>query len=181
MAVRKKHIQMLVERLLAAQGVSSAPVPVEKLAEACGATIKRQPAEDSLSGFLLRDRAGTLAVIGVNSTHHANRQRFTVAHELGHLLLHPPEAVHVDREEQAFDLKLRSRESSDGTDPEEIESNMFAAELLMPTSFIQNDFHKYRGLDLMDPKTEQVLEELASRYEVSTQALTYRVVKLGLL
>ena len=38
--------------------------------------------------------------IVVNSLHHANRQRFTLAHELGHFELHMTEfgsAVHVDK------------------------------------------------------------------------------------
>jgi len=181
MRTRKKHIRSVVERLLTHNRVSSAPVPIEDLARALGVSIRRTPAQESLSGFLLRDNGGGRAIIGVNKLHHQNRQRFTIAHELGHLLLHTRQEVYVDgRAEAGLTVSRRDEESGAGTNVEEIEANVFAAELLMPAAFLHADFASYSTLDLLDEDTlGDVLGDLAQKYKVSRQALTYRLVNLG--
>ena len=136
MAVRRKQIRSLVDQLLQQHSIVGPPVPVEKIATALGLELRRAPAEEDLSGFLYRDRQKKTATIGVNSTHHPNRQRFTVGHELGHYLLHDRDGIHVDRR---FEIKLRNAKSSEGTDDEEKEANLFAAELLMPHEFLLKD------------------------------------------
>jgi Zn-dependent peptidase ImmA (M78 family) len=101
-------------------------VPVERIAKAEGISLVLKDVEGDISGFLLRRDDGS-PVIGVNSHHPPVRQRFTVAHELGHYLLGDEDSLHIDRE-----LRLRSNLSSQGVDSDEIEANLFAAELLMP-------------------------------------------------
>lgn len=78
-------------------------------------------------------------IIGINSLHHPNRQRFSIGHEIRHLALHrnlTSGKVHVDKE---FLVQLptlnRDAASALGTDLIEIEANRFSAELLMPTSW----------------------------------------------
>lgn len=72
------------ELLLRAR-IAEPPVPVEQLARNAGALISYQPFEaEDISGLLYRT-AGTAPVIGVNSNNPKVRQRFTIAHELGHL------------------------------------------------------------------------------------------------
>ena len=171
--VRRKHIRSLVQKLLAEQRVRSAPIDVSEIAKAMGVEVQETPAEDDLSGFLYRDRKRKLAVIGVNADHHPNRRNFTTAHELGHYLLHDFDDVHVDRH---FKVWLRSEASSQGTDIEEKEANLFAAELLMPADFLAHDVEEIGTIDLLD---EEVLKELASKYGVSTQAMTFRLAYLG--
>jgi len=176
MAVRRKMIRTQVEILLEKQRIKNASVDVEKLARALGAEVKREPADDNLSGFLFRDLAAHRAVIGVNSSHHKNRQRFTIAHEIGHLLLHKGEQIHIDRLDSGYYVNQRNSESSTGANEEEIEANLFAAELLMPKMFLDADLLKHQDLDLFDDST---LQNLAEKYEVSLQALTYRLAYLG--
>jgi Zn-dependent peptidase ImmA (M78 family) len=175
-SVRRKHIRALVDRLLAKRDIHSAPVAVADLANSLGVEVRFQPAETTLSGFLVRDPNQQHAVIGVNRTHHWKRQRFTIAHELGHFLLHNQERVHVDRTEQGLLVKLRNQNSSTGLDVEEKEANLFAAELLMPMTFLQADLEAYTAIDLLD---EEVLKPLADLYQVSTQALTFRLAYLN--
>jgi Zn-dependent peptidase ImmA (M78 family) len=175
MAVRRKHIRDLVDRLLEQHGIISPPVPVEKIAEAFGLELRRAPAEEDLSGFLYRDRHKKTAAVGVNSTHHANRQRFTIGHELGHYLLHDLEGIHVDRR---FEVKLRNGKSGEETDDQEKEANLFAAELLMPERILKADLAMIEQLDLED---EASLVRLSERYAVSVQALSFRVANLGLV
>jgi Zn-dependent peptidase ImmA (M78 family) len=180
MSVRTKHIRVTAERLIASNGVLAAPVPVDKLAAALGTEVRREPAEDDLSGFLMRGVDGRRAVIGVNSSHHPNRQRFTIAHEIGHLLLHDGEKIHVDRTGQVYQVNLRSEASSAGTDIAEIEANAFAAELLMPAAFLRADLADQRTLNLLDEDVlDTLLKPLARKYGVSPQALTFRLGRLG--
>lgn len=175
MTVRRKHIRALVERLLAEHKVRSAPVDVAGIARDLGVQVKEEPAEDELSGFLYRDRKRNSAIIGVNGNHHPNRRTFTTAHELGHYLLHDFDEVHVDRQ---FKVWLRNEASSQGTDLEEKEANLFAAEMLMPARFIERDVERIGTVDLMD---EEVIQDLAEEYGVSAQAMTFRLAYLGYL
>ncbi|MCB9924344.1 MAG: ImmA/IrrE family metallo-endopeptidase [Planctomycetaceae bacterium] len=173
--VRRKHIRRLVQGLLAEHHFRSAPVQVAEIARSLGVEVQETPTEDDLSGFLYRDRLDDSAIIGVNATHHPNRRNFTIAHELGHYLLHDLDDVHVDRD---FKVWLRSEASSQGTDVEEKEANLFAAELLMPASFVKQDVEDIGTIDIID---EEVLQELAAKYNVSTQAMTFRLAYLGYL
>jgi len=151
--------------------IAAAPVPVEKIAKARGARIFYQSLEDDVSGFLYRDTAQ--AVIGVNTHHAPARQNFTTAHELGHLLLHDQEQLHVDH---GFRVRLRDDVSSQGTDEAEREANFFAASLLMPKEFLETDLASEDSVDLLD---DDFLHGLARKYGVSTQALVNRLKNLG--
>ncbi len=176
MLVRRKLIRERAIGLLEQFGIKEAPVPVEELARRLGAKVVRQRAPDELSGFVLREPAKGMVIIGVNAAHHPNRQRFTIGHELGHFLLHQGERLHVDKQWTGYQVKLRSEESGTGTNVDEMEANLFAAELLMPLSFLTADVTKL----VVDQKsTEKKIEKLAKRYEVSQQALTVRLTSIG--
>lgn len=71
------------------------------------------------------------AVIGVNSFHPQNRGRFTIVHEIG--------KVYMDGINNIFRFQHRNQDSSKGTNIEEKEANLFAAELLMPKQFLAKD------------------------------------------
>src|SRR5580704_6901556 len=78
--------------------IKTSPIPIEKVARSLGAQVRFSPFDDELSGMIhIKDG---VPIIGVNSLHHPNRQRFTIAHEVGHLCLHREyitQAVHVDK------------------------------------------------------------------------------------
>ena len=169
---RRRLIQSEVVELLQRNNITEAPVDVERVAKSVHIAVRRTPSEDDISGFLLR-QAGQ-AIIGVNTLHHPNRQRFTIAHELGHFVLHQHDEVHIDRAV----VKLRDRTSSKGEDPEEVEANGFAAELLMPEQFLTRDLARLTFTDLLD---DRGMQRLAKQYQVSVQAMTNRLVSLGYL
>ena len=171
MGIRRRKIESLIEVLLDRYDITEAPVPVEQIAKAEGARIFYQSLEDDVSGFLYRDQ--TEMVIGVNTHHAPVRQNFTTAHELGHMLLHDQEQLHVDH---AFRVRLRSDVSSQGTDDYEREANFFAASLLMPRGFIERDLQDEEFVNLLD---DDFLTDLAYKYGVSTQALINRLKNLG--
>lgn len=171
MAIRKRKIRALVGTLLTEHGVTQPPVPVERIAKARGVRFHLDALEGDISGFAYR--SGDQLVIGVNTSQAAVRQRFTIAHELGHLLLHDQGRIHVDR---GFVFRLRSDVSSQGTEWEEIEANRFAAELLMPEQFLREDLE---GIDSMDMLDDDRIAALAKHYDVSKQALLIRLAALG--
>lgn len=168
MSIRRKTIRALAERLLAEHSVRRAPVNVKSIAKSLGLVVNYSATDDSISGFLFR-KLDEPAVIGVNSGQSEVRQRFTIAHELGHYLLHGTE-MHVDR------FKWRSDVSSKGTDIEEKEANLFAAEFLMPEVFLRRDIRSLSSFDLVE---EKKISQLAEQYNVSVQALTFRLAYLG--
>ena len=160
------------EALIAQHNVRKAPVPVEALAESLGAVVRREPfsGEQRLSGLIRRTRNGG-AVIGVNSLDAPVRQRFTIAHELGHFLLHDLD-LHVDRD---FPVRFRDHRSSTAADIAEIEANQFAQHLLMPAKLLNNDLLK---LDPFDVDDDEQIEALARKYDVSVRAMSLRIAKL---
>ena len=171
MAIRRRKVESMIESLLARHRVREAPVPVDRIAKAEGARIFYQSLEDNVSGFLYRD--ASQIVIGVNTHHAPVRRNFTTAHELGHLLLHDQEQLHIDHD---FRVRLRDDRSSEGIDEAEREANFFAASLLMPRAFLEADLSGQEYVDLLD---DDSLRELARKYGVSTQALAIRLKSLG--
>jgi len=179
MGVRRKFIRDLAEKLLAEHYPSEAPVDVAGIAEHYDIEVKLERVDDDLSGFLYRDDTGH-AIIGANRNHHENRRRFTIAHELGHYLLHEAERVHLDSRASGYALQLRSPESATGENVNEREANLFAAELLMPAKFLAKDLRAH-NVDLLDDDQNalKMLKSLAKKYKVSVQALTIRLNNLG--
>lgn len=161
-------IRSEVTRILKKCGVTEPPVPVDIVARFMGAQIRYSPIEGELAGMLVR-KEGQI-IIGVNSLHHPNRQRFTIAHECGHLLLHKGE-IHIDH---SFRINRRDEVSAMASDPDEIEANRFAAELLMPYAMIIDDLVA-RHIDIED---EVEIKKLAQKYGVSVQAMTHRITNL---
>lgn len=172
MAVRRKMIRKVVEEILKKAGINRPPITVERIAKDLEIRVRFEPFEGNLSGCIVRQ--ADHVTIGINSFHHKNRQRFTLAHEIGHFFLHKGEEVIVDR---AFKVNLRNSEAAKAERPEEIEANYFAAELLMPTRFLLGDLE---GKEI-DIESDEHIRELSSLYEVSRQALSYRLTNLGYL
>jgi Zn-dependent peptidase ImmA (M78 family) len=100
---------------------------------------------------------GDSVTIGYNKSQHQHRQRFTVAHEIGHLLL--------GHTSGSFILDLNSGK------PEEIEANQFAAELLMPLAMLENDIKN--GM--------KNAKNIAMLYNVSEEAVWWKIVDCKLI
>lgn len=148
------------------------PVNVHQIARRLGVRIERADLGEDCSGVLVR--RGDAAVLGVNYSHHPNRQRFTVAHELGHFLMHDGDR-YIDK--GMTTVQFRNAESSTGTQAEERDANQFAAALLMPEAWVRREFHQH-PFDLGD---DQALDAMCRMFGVSSQAMSFRLVNLGLL
>jgi Zn-dependent peptidase ImmA (M78 family) len=156
-------------------GISEPPVPVEEIARQLGARVSFERFNEDVSGILYRDARS--AVIGVNAAHARTRQRFTIAHEIGHMRLHKGRPMFVDH---SVRVDRRDANASRGIDPQEIEANSFAAALLMPEDMIFGavvDSSTTRGV----ARSEDIIRRLAKRFNVSPQAMEYRLANLGLV
>ena len=126
------NIEQQAVKLLEENDVRRAPVPVDVIARAMGLDVRYAPTTDDVSGALIR--RGKTAIIAVNSAQHENRQRFTIAHEIGHFMLHKRAQRHFDED---FLVDFRNAKSSEATQQNEIAANRFAAALLMPRKFLE--------------------------------------------
>lgn len=167
----KKMIEDKVRGLMQETN-SSVPVDLERIAEHLQILIRREAFNGDISGFLFRQN--DKAAIVVNRRQSKARQRFTIAHEIGHYLLdHKKNEIHVDR---AFVLKFRRGQPA-GSDPEEIQANAFAAALLMPRDALSADIKSFERNGVIDDTT---IQTLADKYGVSIQALLIQLATIDL-
>ncbi|ABD09522.1 hypothetical protein CcI156_21275 [Frankia sp. CcI156] len=161
--------------LLARHAVAAPPVPVDKIAAAEGISVVQEPfRDDEVSGVLLREPDRTMII--VNAANAVVRQRFTIAHEIGHFTLHRG-TVYLDGRAR---VNFRDGLSSMATDQEEIEANSFAAALLMPTKWVRTAFETTVRNSPVGSE-EELAGLLAGRFVVSRQAMLFRLIYLGLI
>jgi Zn-dependent peptidase ImmA (M78 family) len=169
-----RKTDLAAQSLLNDANVDAAPIDVFALAKLAGTEVVQHKFDDGdISGMLYRD--DTLTVIGLNSTHSLTRQRFTVAHELGHLKLHPGRSLILDAPAR---VNFRDPSASLATDREEIEANAFAAALLMPERLVLEAVSRLLTATHHTPETLTML--LAKEFEVSEAAMGYRLINLGI-
>ena len=157
------------EETLRQAKIVSAPIAVERVAKHLGAEVRFSPLDDELSGMIYIKN--NVPIIGVNSLHHPNRQRFTIAHEIGHLVMHRShlsDQVHVDKQ---FRVLMRDVNSTTGTDSIEVQANQFASHLLIPARIL-DEYLAGKPFDIDD---DGPLEDLAKKVRVSKQTLAYRI------
>lgn len=126
------------------------PVDVESMARKLGIDIQAEPLGE-VSGSLNTDRSTGLAVIRVRRDHVPWRQRFTIAHELGHLML-----GHANDSTTCYRFTGGAEETA---------ANRYAADLLMPLWMLEPLAIKH-GADTA---------LLAKIFEVSEEAMNIRI------
>jgi Zn-dependent peptidase ImmA (M78 family) len=172
--MNRKKIRQIVKGILDEHSVISPPIDVTYIAKALNIELRIRDFAEDLSGFAYQKNGEK--VIGVNAREGRLRQRFTIAHELGHIFLDPRDDLNVDKN---FALKYRNGVSSQGVDLKEMEANYFAAELLMPEDHLKEDINAYNkqygGVDFED---DELVKLLAGKYEVSMHAMSVRLASL---
>lgn len=107
-------------------------------------------------------KVGVSCKIGINIKHNKKRQRFTFAHELGHFFLHKDKDNDLELRDEVF-YRIENSSSI------EFAANEFAARLLMPEDRVKKKIDE--GIN--------DLKDLADFFEVSQEAMRYRVISLG--
>jgi Zn-dependent peptidase ImmA (M78 family) len=150
-AVERKALEVL-KRF----GVSGPPVALEDICRAEGLALCFR-SFDYVAGLFIND--DVFPVIVVNSRQPLSRQRFTVAHELGH--------YYLGHERSSF-------AEPGGASRQERAAERFAANLLMPAAWVRRHWQMYAA------NRENRLSVLAGLFEVSQAALKVRLKELGL-
>lgn len=176
-----RQAEARANQLIAVQGVRSPPVPIEDICERLGLDVVYEALPHDTSSVLIRQPNGR-QVIGVNARHALKRQRFSLAHELGHALLHVSENPRRGEAVVSRPLEILFRDgvASQGTNTTEIAANSFAAALLMPGDLVRERFRRRWQQDLTR-RLDDVVEDLVNEFDVSEQAMRYRLVNLGLI
>lgn len=151
--------------------LGDSPIPdLAMLADEVGVVVARLPLGDvgSPDGCSAIDPETDAAYILINSDKSRVRRRFTIAHELGHLVME-----HLLGGQVIIDETLNERA------PKEREANAFAAGLLMPESGVRGAVERLRKRLDEDNPIEWIVW-LADSFGVSEEAAAYRLVNIGL-
>ncbi len=139
---------------------NSIPIDVVALAHDLGINVYSASESKNLSGKIIRDsKLGGASgyAIFVNGDDSPTRQRFTIAHEIAHFVLHKDEIGDGIVEDTLYRSGLSNKK--------EVEANKFAADILMPWHLI--------NLAMREPVSN--IQELATRFHVSQSAMSIRL------
>ncbi len=152
------------------QGNKSLPIPIETIVSNQGIKLLSYDLGEGMSGVLIIEQGE--ATIGYNKNEHRVRNRFTIAHELGHFMLHKEKDLFVDKD---FKIMFRTIPSNDVNEIHEKEANEFAASILMPEDLLR------REIDLLDLDytDENAVKILAKKFDVSPISMSIRISKIS--
>jgi Zn-dependent peptidase ImmA (M78 family) len=162
-----RHVEEKVEEILKELNINNAPVEPKKCAEHFGIDVKAVDLDKEVSGlFVLK---GESPYIMYNKNETSQRKRFTIAHELGHFILHKNTSLFIDKSDRVL---YRNSSSTTGEVLKEREANAFAACLLMPKKLIESEINNV-------PLGEDVVDYLSQKFKVSQLAMSFRLSNLG--
>jgi len=143
--------------------INSYPVKVGELAKELGIEVFRSPLPPRISG-LIQPKPGAPGVyeIKVNKFESEERQRFTLAHEIAHFLLHKAEIKSGVVDSIMYRSALTSKK--------EAEANRLAADIVMPERAVQKELQIAGG----EP-SEDIANRLAAIFKVSSPAMKIRI------
>lgn len=153
-----KRAEEAARKTLQENFISQAPIPVEELIEFEGLGLILSKFDDGeIAGVINLEKKYLL----VNSNDSVTRQRFTIAHELGHWILHRK----LMESNKDIAVLYRKPLGETDSDPLEQEANCFAANLLVPK-------------DMLKEALEKSKEEafLANYFNVSRSVIGYRLL-----
>ena len=163
-----EKIEELTEKILVDNDMLKIPVDIIKIANNNDIKVYEASLDKKISGAIKYNKEEEKFQILVNENDVNSRQRFTIAHELGHYFLHKnylkSEELHIDtilyRADIEDDIEARDRER---------EVDYFAGALLMNRTLVQK------------LRSENTISELAEIFKVSISAMTVRLDILGIL
>lgn len=153
------YIMRRAAGLLQHAGISREPVDLLDVVSALNLEIVRTTGRPFMAEAALRP-VGDGHAIMVGDAAGERRRRFTIAHEIGHFVLHPGRVA-----------PERGGGVNAAWARQEHEADQFAAELLMPEALVRAALRDH-GADV---------RRLADRFEVSRAAMRERLRRLGLV
>ena len=142
------------------------PVPVRSLPAMLGIKMKAAFLPTGISGML--EKSGDSFLVSINAADPDTRQRFTMAHELGHYMLHRHLVGDGLDDDRAYRSTGVGKYHNTLIGPkEETEANKFAANLLMPREAITRERSKFAD----------DVSKMAQLFGVSEHAMSIRLGK----
>lgn len=170
----KEDIVKRVEENCEEYNITEYPVKIVELCKQYDITVFEEYLPPEVSGFIVIkegtfEQYDTGRLIVVNLSELASRRRFTIAHELGHYILH-----------KKVDEELYAHRDAGGSSQEEQEANFFASNILMPKDLIN------QALDMCDKSLSSIsdyykIEYIAEQFAVSKSAAQIRLEQLGII
>lgn len=149
-----RYIREKAEELFATHIVSRPPVDVRKIGEGLGIEIVEMTQDLWFYGMLLGYHDSSYIV--VNKVLPEQKKRFTIAHELGHYVLHRQDMTYTAAKEKEYLHR---------------EANIFAAELCMPARLVKRLAGEWNN-------DHRILAEM---FDVSETAMLAKMDELGLV
>lgn len=145
------------------------PVDVESLPEKLGIQYRKAYLSHEISGMLEGRENTFLITVAANDPH--TRQRFTLAHELGHYMLHRKLIGDGLDDDRAYRSTEVGKYHNTLIGPrEETVANRFAANLLMPLELVVKEWN-VRKRD----KSPTTVAEMAKLFKVSKRSMDIRL------
>lgn len=160
---RKRGLQA-ADELVHEIGVRNVPVDLDRICQYLRLLVSCEPENTDVEGYMVTD--GEVGGIVINSLiGDVRKHRFTLAHEIGHFVLHKTKRSYVIRD---------SADTLDtpGNSSDEIEANAFAGGLLIPSRLLG---HSARA----EEPSMASIQELAEDYDVSFCAAAHRLVSVS--
>lgn len=141
--------------------------PMKLLVSGLNGTLIEEPLSNS-DGKIIRGKNKTLIKVNSNIPFEY-KKRFTIAHEIGHLLLHKNIEVHDENSNTLnwFDTETKLKKGI-----QELEANDFAAELLMPEKLFKKEVEG----QFFSP---ELVKSLSNRFKTSLTSVIYRIIRLN--
>lgn len=159
-------IESLAEQIVLDSGMNSADYgspDITKLAQSLGCTVEEVNFDPDTISAKAQKRADGTYLIQVSKKDGPLRQRFSIAHEVSHIVLH-------DDDEFVEYRKPLSEYDDPATLYKEVQANMLASALLMPKELVKKVWEETKDID-----------DLAEIFKVSRSAAYYRLDNLQLL
>lgn len=165
-AGKKKHSERRelvrqIARQVIAEYELTLPVDLEALAQQLNIRIAYRELEDHIDGFVKMDAEGELITINTHKRYPA-RRRFTLAHELGHVLI----PWHTGTTQCSTDNPAAFTQDAKKIDFQEDEANIFASELLIPSDWLRKRKKSAK-------KLERLLINITGKTKASVMACLY--------
>lgn len=155
--------RMTAKDVLEAHWDGEVPVRPVAIARAMGIEVFKSSTLEGSGQISVSENGGVELIFNDNEP--LVRKRFTVAHEIGHFAL-----GHLSNTSRMFRDNV-TQFSSGVRDPNEVQANRFAAQLLMPAE----------SLRLAIQEGTKTVAGLAELFRVSEVAMKYRLMNLGML
>ena len=144
-------------------------MPMKLFVSGLGATLIEEPLNNS-DGKIIIGKKKTLIKVNSNIPY-PSKKRFTIAHEVGHFLMHKDIEIHSENSNTLNWFNNTEKQLKKGI--QEWEANDFASELLMPEKIFKKE--------AMGKKfSPELLKYLSERFNTSITSTVFRYLQLDL-